>query len=77
MEEEVDKTLERTRKNEYYNILKLFCLGDLMLVVMFLWFDYGVKKLQKHMEKTSKREYAHTNQQIRTHQHKKNGRIGR
>jgi hypothetical protein len=36
MEEEVDKTLERTRKNEYYNILKLFCLGDLMLVVMFL-----------------------------------------
>jgi hypothetical protein len=76
MEEEVDKTLKRIRKNEYYNILKLFCLGDLMLVVMFLWFDCGVKKLQKHMKKTRKKN-AHTNQQVTTHQHKKNGRKGR
>jgi phosphoserine aminotransferase len=77
MEEEVDKTLERNRKNEYYNTLKLFCLGDSMLVVMFLWFDCGIKKLQEHMKKTSKREYAHTNQQVTTHQHKKIGRKGR
>ncbi len=77
MEEEVDKTLERTRKNEFYSILKLFCLGDLMLVVMFLWIDFGVRKLQEHMKKTSKREYAHINQQVTTHQHKKNGRKGR
>lgn len=76
MEEKVDKTLKRTRKNEFYNILKLFCLGDLMLVVMFLWFDCGVKKLQEHMKKTSKREYVHTNQQVTTHHHKKNGRKG-
>jgi DNA replication protein DnaD len=48
-----------------------------MLVVMFLWFDRGVKNLQEHMKKTSKREYAHKNQQVRTHQHKKNGRKGR
>jgi hypothetical protein len=31
MEEEVDKTLERTRKNEYYNILKLLCFYGLIV----------------------------------------------
>jgi hypothetical protein len=35
MEKEVDKTLERNRKKEYCNILKLFGLGHFMSTILF------------------------------------------
>jgi hypothetical protein len=55
MEKEVDQTLKRSGKKEYYNILKLFCLGDLMSTFFFKGFDYGVKKLQEHPKEDKQR----------------------